>query len=73
MEKLSLVHRHDSEVILVEGRDIEVVTEGLQKDDEYRDLWKVFFDTIGIDERYNPKCQQTNLPQWYRKYMTEMK
>ena len=71
--KKSAVHRHDSEVILVEGRDIEVVTEGLQKDDEYRDLWKVFFDTIGIDERYNPKCQQTNLPQWYRKYMTEMK
>ena len=39
--------------------------------DEYDDLWKIFFDTIGIDARYNPKCQQTLIPNWYRKNMPE--
>ena len=41
------------------------------KEDEYEELWKVFFNTIAINERYNPKCQCTHLPKWYRKNMLE--
>ena len=43
----------------------------LQTEDEYRELWKVFFNTIGIESRYNPKCQQNHMPEWYRRNMTE--
>ncbi len=40
-------------------------------EDHYVDLWKVFFETIGIKERKNPACQRNLLPKWYRKNMTE--
>lgn len=56
---------------MVEGQDMEWLTKDMQKKDEYDDLWKIFFDTIGIDARYNPKCQQTLIPNWYRKNMPE--
>lgn len=42
-------------------------------EDEYRDLWKTFFDHIAIRERINPKLQRNNLPIRFRKDMTEFK
>ena len=40
-------------------------------EDEYRDLWKVFFNHIAIKERINPKLQRNNLPIRFRGDMTE--
>lgn len=37
----------------------------------YRTLWKRFYDTVAIQERYNPRCQNTFLPKRYRGTMTE--
>lgn len=37
----------------------------------YQDLWKVFFKTIAIKERINPRCQRNFLPLHYRDVMTE--
>lgn len=37
----------------------------------YENLWRVFFDTIAIDERKNLELQRNNLPLRFRKYMTE--
>ena len=34
-------------------------------------LWKRFYDTIAIKERYNPKCRMTNMPKRYWATMTE--
>lgn len=34
-------------------------------------LWKVFCQTIAIEERYNPRCQMNMLPLRFRTYMTE--
>lgn len=42
-------------------------------DDEYSNLWKIFFKSIAIKERTNPKLQRNNLPLRYRSYMTEFK
>lgn len=42
-----------------------------QGTDEYADLWKVFFETIAIEERRNYQCQRGLMPLRYRKYMTE--
>lgn len=39
--------------------------------DEYTDLWKVFFNTIAIKERTNPKCQLNHSPLWARKHIVE--
>ena len=37
----------------------------------YRTLWKTFYDTIAIKERYNPKCRMTQMPKRYWTTMTE--
>lgn len=37
----------------------------------YRLLWKRFYDTVAIKERYNPKCRMTNMPKRYWNTMTE--
>ena len=42
-----------------------------KQQDIYIDMWKVFFETIAIEERKNYKCQRNMLPLRYRKYMTE--
>lgn len=66
------VHPMKKETIMISGRNMDELTKSMQLKDEYDDLWKVFFNTIGIDARYNPKCQKNMLPLWYRKNMTEM-
>jgi probable DNA metabolism protein len=40
-------------------------------EDEYRDLWKIFYHNIAIKERINPKLQRNNLPLRFRQDMTE--
>lgn len=37
----------------------------------YRVLWKRFYDTIAIKERYNPRLRQTHMPKRYWSTMTE--
>jgi len=43
-----------------------------ESNDEYTDLWKVFFNTIAIEERINPALQQNHMPLWARKHVVEM-
>lgn len=38
---------------------------------QFRALWKRFYETIAIQERENPRCQNTFLPKRYRGTMTE--
>ncbi len=42
-------------------------------EDEYRDLWKIFFHNIAIKERINPNLQRNNLPIRFRRDLTEFK
>ena len=39
--------------------------------DEYTELWKTFFHTIGIEQRKNPTCQRNLMPIWKRKHAVE--
>ena len=38
----------------------------------YQDLWKEYFETIAIKERFNPKLQRQHMPKRFWKYLTEM-
>lgn len=69
--KKSAVHRHNLESVIVENQDMEELTNGLQTEDAYKDLWKIFFNTIGIESRCNPVCQRNHMPKWYRKNVVE--
>lgn len=37
----------------------------------YRILWQRFYDTVAIQERYNPKCRMSHMPKRYWGTMTE--
>lgn len=39
---------------------------------KFRSLWKLFYDTIAIKERYNPKCRMSHMQKRYWKHLTEM-
>lgn len=38
----------------------------------YRKLWKLFYDTVAIQERFNPKCRRNFMPKKYWKHLTEL-
>lgn len=69
--KKALVHPMRQECIMVMGDELEEHIGDIKQEDEYEVLWKIFFHTIGIEARKNPRCQQTHLPKWYRDNMTE--
>ena len=43
-----------------------------ENENEYRELWKLFFNSIAVKERVNPRLQMQFLPKKYWKYLTEM-
>ncbi|MCR5485606.1 MAG: TIGR03915 family putative DNA repair protein [Clostridiales bacterium] len=52
---------------------VEEFREPEATDDEYayRTMWKMFYDTIEIKERANPKCMMSHMPKHYWAHMTE--
>jgi probable DNA metabolism protein len=38
----------------------------------FRTLWRLFYDTIEIKERHNPRCRMSHMPKRYWRYMTEL-
>lgn len=69
----AVIHPKDTPFYLRTLTDEEFSTllETENENDEYTDLWKVFFDTIAIKERANARCQKTLLPLWTRTHMVE--
>ena len=51
--------------------DMSVLAKTEDVNDEYTDMWKIFFETIAIKQRYNPECQRNLMPVWMRKHVTE--
>ena len=77
-ENFFLYDRTHKEILLyAKGKSRIVPVEGFQlfspdeQEIHYRTLWKRFFDTVSIQERNNPRCQNTFLPKRYRNTMTE--
>lgn len=48
------------------------VPESSEEEQNYRKLWKNYFDNISIKERTNPRCQKNFMPVRYWKHLTEM-
>jgi probable DNA metabolism protein len=42
-----------------------------EQEQAFRQLWQLFYDTIEIQSRHNPKCRMSQMPKRYWKYMTE--
>jgi len=59
---------YNSAVIPVDTLEMPDVDED---EHTFRELWQLFYDTIAIQGRYNPKCRMSHMPMRYWKYMTE--
>ena len=68
---LAVVHPADTDYYLTPLSEQDMLLLSEACDDPFVDLWKEFFEAIGIKERFNPRCQRNMLPLWYRKNMTE--
>ncbi|MCI5648014.1 MAG: TIGR03915 family putative DNA repair protein [Fusicatenibacter sp.] len=70
---IAVVHPADEEYYLtpMTSAELEQIHQSENTPDPYVDLWIVFFHSIAIEARKNPRCQRTMLPLWYRKNMTE--
>lgn len=53
----------------IESRDSFLVKE--KEEGIYEDLWRVYFDSISIKRKANPKLQRNNMPRRYWKNLTE--
>ena len=64
-----LLSQHGASVI----RPLDALTLAApdQTEAAYRRLWKRFYDTVAIRERYNPKLRRTHMPKRYWNTMTE--
>lgn len=66
---MALVYQpYQSAVIPIE--DLEL-PEPDETEQSYRELWRLFYDTIEVEGRHNPKCRMSQMPKRYWKYMTE--
>lgn len=68
--KKSVVYVPGTNWYFVEG-EVNFGENGILPADEYRSLWKSFFDGVTIRERMNPVCQRSHCPLHFREYMTE--
>lgn len=42
-----------------------------EEEEAFRVLWQLFYDTIEVEGRYNPKCRMSHMPKRYWRFMTE--
>ena len=56
----------------ISGFTDDYVPEQSSEEQEYRNLWKNYFDNIAIKERKNPRCQRSFMPLRYWKHLTEV-
>ncbi len=69
--RMALIYfSHRAEI--AENIDFELPSANAEEE-YYRELWKCFYRTIGIKERYNPRCRMNLMPKRFWGNMTEMR
>ena len=66
---MALLHQNSAwEIANVEAFSMPEPDEEERK---YRDLWRLFYDTIEVEGRHNPRCRMGHMPKRYWRCMTE--
>lgn len=67
--KVALIHKdRHSDIVFIDDFALPEVDE---KERFYRELWKGYYNIIGIKERYNEKLRMNLMPKKYWKHLTE--
>lgn len=71
--RTAAIHPKDQDFYIryLTPEEADTLSKTEQVEDEYTNLWRTFFDTIGIEQRKNPACQRNMFPIWMRKHATE--
>lgn len=48
-----------------------VLPEPDKEEQSFRELWRLFYETIEVKGRHNPRCRMSHMPKRYWKHMTE--
>ena len=64
---LAAVHSAGKNYMLVDASDLnqDIIHNYSEEEQQFRDLWLTFFDSIAIAARVNPKLQAHNIPKRY--------
>ena len=66
---MALVYQeHQSGIIPI---DVLEMPQPDEEEQSFRKLWRLFYDTIEIQGRHNPRCRMSHMPKRYWQYMTE--
>ena len=68
--RMALVY-YDRQAEILENIDFEMPAAG-EEEKNFRRLWKDFYNAIGIESRYNPRCRMNLMPKRFWENMTEM-
>ena len=73
--KIAAVHKAMGNWFLLSGEDInrELISREDETEESIKNLWKIFFKTIAIESRTNPKLQRNLMPLRFRDKMTEFR
>jgi len=71
VHKAALVYQ-DKKLEITVVEEIEFAEES-EEELRYQNLWKNFYNTIGIKERLNPRCRMSHMPKRYWENMVEMR
>lgn len=71
--RLAAVHRAGKSFMLVDASDMnqDILKNYSENEQQFRDLWLTFFDSIAIDARRNPTLQAHNIPKRFWPDVTE--
>jgi len=67
--EMALIHEDGSVVIC--GAESFEQPEPDEQELKFRTLWRLFYDTVEIRERRNPRCRMNNMPKRFWRCMTE--
>jgi len=65
------LYYQDGQMELVQLEEA-LLPDASETEEQYRTLWRQFYKTVAIEDRYNPKCRMTHMPKRYWENMTEM-
>lgn len=67
------IHKKDSGIIMMKmsREEVKASLRSEEENDEFTDMWRLFFNTIAIKERENLKLQTQMFPKWARAHAVE--
>ncbi len=68
-KELLMGTREKTKIVQIDNLEIPNIT---KDEEDLQKLWKKYYDTISIKERYNPRCRDNFIPKYRHKHMTEL-